>query len=840
MRTLTLPGVGPSAFRATWPNEGLAAEASRTAVILRASWVAAAVLVLGGGIVLIGWAIDSRALQAVGPVDVVMNPLSALLFVIAGSVLLAETSSRAPVPVRAWEVLAGGVIALSGGLVLLRALGGWNAGVDELLFRERVMAASPADRMAENAAICFLFLGLALLARRARPRLGRRPAHLLVLPPALISLLVVIGYLYHSAGLITFQLRLPMALNTAFFFLAAAFGVVAARPEEGVLRLLVSETAGGRMLRRLLPALLLVPLLLGAAIQMGKRLELVGDASGLALFTLATMALSVLLTVATAAALHRSDLALRRSETHFRTLVENSSDYILIFDSRGTVSYIGPSEEKLLGNPLEEVVGRTPAELVHPDDRARVEGAIADVFQHPARVERFEFRLRDQSGSWRVFEAVARVLQEEEDGPPLALANARDVTERREAEEALLAAKLEAERANRAKSDFLSRMSHELRAPMNSILGFAQLMEMEELDGGKKHAVERILSAGRHLLNLINEVLDIARIEANRQTLALEPVRVAGVLSDALDLARPLAIQYDRRLIEEIPPEADCYVRADRQRLTQVVLNLLSNAIKYNRAGGRVLFLCRVAETEPAVGWAAIGVRDDGPGIPAERLDELFTPFARLGAEATGIEGTGLGLALCRNFAELMGGTIRVESEPGVGSTFWVELPLTAAPLRQARRGGSGVDAAVPELALTAPATVLYIEDNLANLDLIERILASMRGVRLLPALQGRLGLDLAREHRPDLVLLDLHLPDLAGETVLRALREDPRTSTIPVVVVSADATAGRVRALREAGAREYLTKPLDVRAFLRTVEEILAERDAGVHLQESRELVSA
>jgi PAS domain S-box-containing protein len=801
--------------------------ADRVRALRLASRAAAAVVVLGGLLVLLGWHFDLQSLRAIGPVDVVMNPLSAVLFVLAGSVLLLDGRERSRGPARAWGVAGGLVIALCGALVLLRTVAGWDVGVDSLLFREKVLSVVPPDWMAENAALNFLLLGFALLSRRVRERGGRSPAHWLVLPVTLVSLLVVIGYLYDTAGFITFQLQLPMALNTAFFFLAASFALVAAHPGEGVMALFVSDSAGGKLTRRLLPALLLVPLVLGALINLGLRSDWYGPTVGLALLTLATIILSVLLTVTTAGKLHRSDLALRRSEEHFRTLIENGSDYIMIFDPEGAITYVGPSVERILGYRLEEVLGIKLAALVHPDDLTRVHEAIAAIFAAPGEVVQLEFRIRHRDGSWRVFESFGRTLHVDS-VEARAVANARDITPHKEVEEALFHAKEEAETANRAKSEFLSRMSHELRTPMNSILGFTQLLEMGELEDAQKRSVARIRVAGDHLLKLINEVLDLARIESNRLTLSVQPVRVEGLLRETIDLARPLATQYGRWLSEEVPPEAACVVSADRQRIIQVLLNLVSNAIKYNRAGGGVRFLCRVENGTDGDAHAAIGVRDTGAGIAPERIGELFTPFARLGAEGSGIEGTGLGLSLSKRFVEAMGGSIRVESLPDVGSTFWIELPLASSPAESAQDSAPSSDALARELSLRGPASILYVEDNLANLDLIESVFASFPAIRLIPALQGQLGIELAREHHPDLILLDLHLPDISGEVVLQTLRDDPRTSAIPVVIVSADATESRIRKLRSAGAREYLTKPLNVREFLDTVQTLLSEAPGG------------
>jgi PAS domain S-box-containing protein len=519
-----------------------------------------------------------------------------------------------------------------------------------------------------------------------------------------------------------------------------------------------------------------------------------------------------------------AERALRDREEHFRRLIENTSDFVMIVDETAAITYVGPSAKRMLGYNAEEIVGTRPSELVHPHDVPQVMEDFAWILNHPGEPFTSTFRIRHKDGGYRVFENLGRTLSQDSASEGV-VAFGRDVTERKVAEAALARAKEEAERANRAKSEFLSRMSHELRTPMNSILGFAQLLSRAELTAQHSKSVQHILKAGRHLLHLINEVLEIARIEAGRENFSLEPVGLTSVVREAMGLVRPLAQQLTVSLEEGAWPE-HAFGRADRQRLVQVLLNLLSNAIKYNRAGGRVRVECVSASSEPDRGgqtqrWA-IRVRDSGRGVPADRVDQLFTPFARLGAEQTDVEGTGLGLALSRRLCEAMGGALTLESSDANGSVFRIELEGVDDPRCTLEEMGAPATADHAHRA----ATLLYVEDNLANLSLVETILLSRPGWHTIPALQGQLGVELAREHVPDVVLLDLHLPDIAGEEVLRRLRADSRTAAIPVIVVSADATNASLERLQAAGADAYLTKPLDVDEFLRTVEQFLPEVD--------------
>ncbi len=393
------------------------------------------------------------------------------------------------------------------------------------------------------------------------------------------------------------------------------------------------------------------------------------------------------------------------------------------------------------------------------------------------------------------------------------------------------AARAEAEQANEAKSQFLSRMSHELRTPLNAILGFGQLLEMSELPPAELDSTAHILRAGRHLLNLVNDVLDIARIETGQANLSLEPVAIAEVTEECLNLVQRMAALRNVKLDPGTLSSDGFFVMADRQRLRQVLLNFLSNGIKYNREEGGVVTLSTRELTSGASAgeggerrFLRLEVADTGTGLSADEIARLFVPFERLGAECRNIEGSGLGLSLSKHLAEAMGGRVGVESQPGAGSTFWIELPLTESPFVHLEQVGLPLTG-VGEIVL---GLVLYIEDNLSNLRLIERLLERQPRIELHSAMQGMLGLEMARARRPDLILLDLHLPDIPGWDVLARLQADVSLRDIPVVVISADATSRQIERLMKAGARAYLTKPVDVGALLRVMEEHLGAAAQG------------
>ena len=511
--------------------------------------------------------------------------------------------------------------------------------------------------------------------------------------------------------------------------------------------------------------------------------------------------------------------ALRDNEERLRLIIDGVKDYgIFALDTAGHVTSWNNGAERIKGYTEQEIIGQhfsvfyLPEECPqHPDMALREATLNGDYTEEGWRCR--------QDGT-RFWASVVITAQYDGTGALRGFSKiTRDITDRRAAEIALRKAREEAERASRAKSEFLSRMSHELRTPLNSILGFAQLLDMDA-PKAQKADVGHILRAGQHLLTLINEVLDIAKIEAGSLALNIAPIPLAEALQEALSLVSPMAAEAGIRLQPLPALAADVGIVADRQRLTQVLLNLLSNAIKYNQRDGDVSI--EVSIDGPRI---TVSVCDTGNGIAADHLGQLFKPFERLGADPN-VEGSGLGLALSKSLLENMDGHLNVQSQAGIGSRFTLELPFTrVAPLQ--RIATPVIDTQAPRPAPTACAhlgKVLCIEDNLSSLALIETLLQRRPGIKLLSSMQGQLGLDLAAQHAPQLILLDVCLPDLDGVKVLQRLRQSPITRDTPVLMITADASDLTRQALQAAGATAVLNKPINVPAFLAHLDQSFME----------------
>ena len=516
------------------------------------------------------------------------------------------------------------------------------------------------------------------------------------------------------------------------------------------------------------------------------------------------------------------DQRLRDQQFYTRSLIESNIDALITTDPSGIITDVNKQMEALTGCTRDELIG---APFKHYfTDPERAEAGIKLVLSE-RKVTDYELTARTRDNKKTVVSCNATTFYDRNRILQGVIAAARDVTDSKRLEQALQetnfeleSAKLAAEKASLAKSDFLSSMSHELRSPLNAILGFAQLIESGSPPPtpDQKSSIGQILQAGWYLLELINEILDLALIESGKVSLSREPASLSELLSDCQAMIEPQAQKSGIRVI--FPKLDDPYViEADRTRVKQVLINLLSNAIKYNRAEGMVEVTC-VANTAKRI---RVSFRDTGEGLSPEKLAQLFQPFNRLGQEAGAEEGTGIGLVVSKRLVELMGGEIGAESTVGVGSVFWIELKSTAA----LQLPGAADTVTVAESGIDVDAqlrTLLCVEDNPANLLLVEKLLARRPDIRLLSAIDGNRGIEIARASQPDVILMDINLPGISGITALRILTDDPATAHIPVIALSANAMPRDINEGLAAGFFRYLTKPIKVGEFMDTLDVAL------------------
>ena len=509
----------------------------------------------------------------------------------------------------------------------------------------------------------------------------------------------------------------------------------------------------------------------------------------------------------------------REAHQRVRALLDAFPGYIAACDEDHRYTYVNQRLAKLFGRPMHEVVGQLGPDVLGKERFAINLPEVALAFQglsatgeriYPATADRPRIHLE-------VRHVAGPTLP---DGRRSYYVFGIDITERKLAEEALSAAKEEAERANRAKSRFMSLMSHELRTPMNAVLGFGQLLlsdPQHPLTREQQQYVEEILDGGHHLLTLINDVLDLGRIESGRLAMALEPVALRPLVEACLALMAPLAQQRPVHLLLPAPDTLQCHVHADPLRLRQVLLNLLSNAIKYNRRDGDVTVLC-----VPGPQQVELRITDTGIGLTDDQSQRLFVAFERLSARQSGVEGSGIGLALSRQLMRAMGGEIGVDSELDVGSTFWLRLRTApSAPAAAPAPPAAGARA----LDAQRRHRVLYVEDNEVNALLMRAMLARLPSVQFEHTVNPLQALEMVRAQPPELLLLDIQLPEIDGIELLRRLRTDPALRAVPAIAVSAAAMPADIERALQAGFATYLTKPLDLDELLQVVQQHLQQR---------------
>ncbi|MDP3132847.1 MAG: ATP-binding protein [Burkholderiaceae bacterium] len=525
-----------------------------------------------------------------------------------------------------------------------------------------------------------------------------------------------------------------------------------------------------------------------------------------------------------------------KAEALQNAILTSASFSIIATDEKGIIQLFNLGAEQMLGYRAAEVIDRTrPSDMHDPAEvRARALVLSAELDTHIAPgFEALAFKasrgiediyeltyIRKDGSSFPALVSITALRDHAGDIIGYLLIST-DNSARHRVQQQLGEALVAAEKANRAKTDFISSMSHELRTPLNAILGFAQLV-----DSGtppptpmQKRSVDQILKAGWYLLELINEILDLALIESGIVSLSHEPVLLSELLAECRAMMEP---QAQKRGIDMVfvPLEAPCYVMADRTRLKQVVINVLFNAIKYNQTGGHVTVQCTLAQPDAV----RICVRDTGHGLAPDKLAQLFQPFNRLGQEKGTEEGTGIGLVVAQRLVHLMGGGIGADSTPGVGSEFWVSMPLTTAPQldTSAFERGMALHAQTPD-APQVLRTLLYVEDNPANLELVAQVIARRADWRLLGAPDASLGIEYARVYQPEVVLMDINLPGLNGTDAMRILRADPGTAHIPIVALSANAVPRDIQKCMDAGFFDYVTKPFKVQQLLAALDAALA-----------------
>ena len=787
------------AFRPSWPRHRLLPFAAVTPV-------AAALASFAGCLVLVGWTIDASSLTSIVPGLVRMNPLTALSFVLAGAALWLVRADERRADRSRWvsqaAFAAAGSVWLVGLITLVGYLLGRNLGVDQVLFSGSL----DGNRISPNAGVNFLLVGIGLLLLQSSTDRDRRLVQLLALTSGFGALLAIVGYAYGANDLYGVAGYIPMALNTALAFVVLDVGILAARPTVGPMALARSSAAGGVVLRRLLPITVGSPIVLGWLRLRGQQAGLYDVEFGTALVAVGNVGILAAVVVALARTLDRSDASRLATGAELDRFFTLSPDLFGVADADGYFRRINPAFERTLGFVQSELAAEPFLSFVHPDDRSATLAEVATPATGAPTIG-FENRYRCKDGtyrwlSWTAAPAASKIY-----------AVGRDITEQRLAADELRQAKEVAENASRLKSSFLSTVSHELRTPMTSIKGYVELLldgEVGDLTTDQRTFLEVVRANTDRLARLVNDVLDLSKIEAGRLDLSPETIDLAAIVEQVRAELAPQAVAKGLLLAVEIPAGLPP-LEADPARLHQILLNLAANAIKFT-AEGRVAITARVGRN-----GVDVAVADTGIGIEPEALAFVFDEFRQADdGISRRFGGTGLGLSISHKLAELHGGTITAASVPGAGSTFTLTLPVVASTGTGATAAPSptGTESATATPASAAAvkddgrdAPVLLIEDDPDCASLV-RLAVEAEGRRLVHTTSGADGLQLAADLRPELVLLDILLDaDLDGWQVLHGLRTDPATAGLPVAVVSVCEDRRLAAAL---GATDYLVKPID------------------------------
>jgi signal transduction histidine kinase len=839
--------------------------------------IAGIITTLIGLLVLIGWQFDIAILKKIAFGAVTMKSNTAVCFFLAGlALIILQSSKRFTNTLVRFLAL---VIMLVGIISLFQNIFGLDFGLDEILFSEPDVAPGilHSNFMAPNTALNFLMIGIAFFLLTFKRFQRSFLVVIGIVFPLSISILWLIGYLTKFVEITVFFTYVEMSIYAAGTFIILCLGMVLTAYKQKQSSVTVEQ--------KLLIGLTLIASVVIFITQLSfSGIHSLLNASELVEHTqqVKQQLTSILLKVVDvetsargfviigedsyAERMKKSSVELPIELKNLRMQISDNPnqlealtllEYLVnkriglswrLYQTRRSqglekaILFFSNNEGKIITDSIRVIVAQMMAEesrLMQTrnsnekdhSSKTKIIIYFSQAIQMLLLVLIFVFVKRDVANRKKTEEEIRNLnahLEKkiEERTAQLVQINEnlnKEIEERHRAQLETQKAKEEAERANVAKSEFLSRMSHELRTPMNSILGFAQLMEMGELVPAHKKGVKQILKNGMHLLDLINEVLDIARIESGRMTISTEPVEIYSIIKETLDIVRHLAEENQIVLESDSSMTKRLFAKADHQRLKQVLLNLITNAVKYNIKGGSVKIESRVQnielKLEQPASFIRISIIDTGQGIAQEEIEKLFTPFVRIGTERVETEGTGLGLTISKKLIEAMGGKIGVESELGKGSTFWIELPQTESQ-RDCYDRINELTRPEPEIA-QGKGTILYIEDNLSNLQLVDQILETHRPeIKLITNMYGRNAVPFAIDYKPDLIMLDLDLPDIHGSDVLKLLQAEPKTKAIPVVILSADAMTRQIKQLKEAGAKDYLIKPIDVVQFLKIVDE--------------------